>query len=115
MVRRVREMLRLQTQPGSMAIDTSSLACNRTVQEVSRIELKAWFGRRDLERPSTLRIGQPRGWLQARASAIENPVVIVSAPVLQLHVVHRDARADCRRLAEVERRPLHGREFAGRN
>jgi hypothetical protein len=41
--------------------------------------------------------------------------VVVAGAVLQLRIVGADARADCRRLAEIERRACDRRELTGRN
>src|SRR5262245_15501847 len=115
MVRRVWIVLGFEAQAGSMLVDAAAFAGDRTVQEVAGIKLKPRFGRGDVERSPTLWIDHSRRGLKPIASAIQHPVVVVSAPVLQLDVDRVYARTDRRRLLEIERRPLHRRELSGWN
>src|SRR5437870_2175563 len=115
MIRRVGEVLGLQAEPASQAVDLASLADDRAVEGVPRVELEAGLCRQHLEDPSGYRSDERRRGDQAGALAIEDPVVIVAAREGELLVACADARADRRRLPEVHRRPRDSAQLAGRD
>src|SRR5256712_8973994 len=115
MIRRVGEVLGLQAGPVSQAVDLASLADDRAVEGVPRVESEAGLCRQHLEDPSGYRSDERRRGDQAGALAIEDPVVIVAAREGELLVACADARADRRRLPEVHRRPRDSAQLAGRD
>src|SRR4030095_736590 len=102
MVRRVGEMLRLETEARSVLIDAARLAGDRSVQKIPGVELESRLRRRDVEGTATRRIDDARGVWKRAARAVQYEVVVVSLAVLELLVIAADARADARRLPEVE-------------
>src|SRR5262249_16835884 len=115
LVRRVRIVLRLEAETGAVTIDVAALALDRAVEEIARVELQAWLGRRDLHRTPALRIRQSRRELEAGSLPFQHPVVIVALAVLELLIAVLDARADDGRPTEVERRAADVRELTPRN
>ena len=115
LVRRIRVVLRLQAEAAAALVRTSALSLQLPVEKIARVELHARFGGRDLEGPAGLRLDDSRGAAQAAGRAVQHPVVIVAAAVLQLRIRLIDARADRGRLAEIERRAFNRRELARRN
>src|SRR5436190_8994847 len=100
MVRRIGEMLGLETEAGAA---TESVAGG--VEVVTRVELQTRLRRGDLQRASRCRLDDERRPAQRRA-AVEHEVVIVPVPAAKLLVIGVDPRADRGRRAEVERRAL---------
>ena len=85
------------------------------VEVVAGVELHARLGRRDVERAAARRLDDAARRDAAPAAAVQDEVVIVAAAAANLLVVGVDARADRRRLPEVERRAGDRRELAGRD
>src|SRR5947207_542645 len=100
-------MLRLQTEAVALLIDTSLLARDRAVEKVARVELQSRLGGRDVEGATGRGIDHACGVLKAFTGTRQDEVVVVAEAVPELLVLFPDARADCRRLAEVEWRTGH--------
>src|SRR2546428_1441452 len=115
MIRRVGKVLAPQRERPWQAVALASLADDRAVEGVPRVELEAGLRRQHLEDPSGYRSDERRRGDQAGALAIEDPVVIVAAREGELFVARADARADRRRLPEVHRRPRDSAQLAGRD
>src|SRR5688572_25639614 len=81
---------------------------------IARIKLYSWFGCRDLQPPATRRVGRHGGEFQVVALVVQHPVMVVTQPRLDLWMFVVDTLADFARRCEVERRPAHAHEFAGR-
>src|SRR6185436_690845 len=79
------------------------------------IKLQARFRSRDIKCSPALWIDKASRRLKTAARAIQYPVVIVPAPAFQLDVVRVYARANRCRLLKIERCPLYGGEFTGRD
>src|SRR5262249_3614466 len=60
LVRRIRVVLRLQTEPEAPVVHLAALAVDRAVEEVARVELHARLGGHHLERATRRRIGDTR-------------------------------------------------------
>src|SRR5438067_8545883 len=118
MVRRNGEMLCLQCQPITEAIDGAAFAGDAAVEKIAGIKLQAWLGGGDLHRATTRGFDDARGEYQGvcgRAAAIQNEVVIVAVAVANLRVLSLIySRSDRSWRPEVERRALHGCDLARR-
>src|SRR5207247_5168349 len=108
--RRVGKVLCLQAQAVAVFVDVTGFAGDRAVEEVPGIELHTRLGRGHVERAAAVRIDEPCRVADA-GSAVQYPVVMVALAVTEVDVVGVDARANRRRLAEVERCALDGREL----
>src|SRR5256712_12591319 len=115
MIRRVGKVLAPQRERPWQAVALASLADDRAVEGVPRVELEAGLRRQHLEDPSGYRSDERRRGDQAGALAMEDPVVIVAAREGELLVACADARADRRRLPEVHWRPRDSAQLAGRD
>ena len=102
-------------KPDRLAYTLPPLPGKRPVQEVARVELNAGFGGQHFHHPPGLRLVDSRREGQRASAAGQNEVVIVAAAELELLVVLVDPGADGRRLAEIERRPFHAAQLAGRD
>src|SRR6185437_7742467 len=115
MVRRVREMLRLQAEAIPQRILRTRPALERAVEEVARVELHARLRRFDAQHAAASRvIYLCRGVKYTHLSA-QNPVMVVTTPELQLLVVRIDALANYVRAREVERRSRDRGKLPRRN
>src|SRR3954470_2879304 len=103
MIRRIRKVLRLETQTSPPTVGPAALSGD-SAEEIPGIELNAGLRCRDLEGAAALRIDEPRRRLQPRAATVNHPVVIVAAAVFQLPIVLVNTGADWRGLAKVEGR-----------
>src|SRR3954464_3517960 len=54
LVRRVREMLRLEAQPAAMRVDVTSLPLDRAVKKIARVELQPRLGGANLQGAAAL-------------------------------------------------------------
>src|SRR5690242_5063487 len=109
MVRRIREVLRLEAESEPVTVDHSTFPVDGTIEEVAGVELDTWLVRGDVERAAARRLDDARRMPLPRTCSIEHEVVIVPTRNLQLLVRLGDTRTDRGRLAEVERGTLHGR------
>src|SRR6266487_2739440 len=108
-------MLGLETEAGAVRVYPPALPRDRAVEEVARVELHPRLSRADIQRAPAARFYQPAGVRETRCLPVEHPVVIVATSIPQLRVVLRDARADRRWRAEIERRAGDCCDRAGRN
>ena len=117
MIRRVREVLRLEAEARALPVDAPALALERAVEEVARCRTARrarWSRRRACGRSSARRTRA--AGCSPRAGPVQHPVVIVAVAVLQL----RDSSASMRAPIAVGLRksngvPVHRCELAGRN
>ena len=115
MIRRIREVLRLQAEAVAALVDVAFLSGDGAVEKISRVELDAGLRGRDLQHATARGFVDARGQTEAVAFPVDHKVVIVAVAEDQLLVAVVDARADLRRRGEVERRALDRAKFAGRN
>jgi len=108
-------VLRLEGEAVALAVGSAARAAGAAVEVVAGVELEARLGRQHLERPPRARVLDERGAHEPGARPVEHEVVVVAAGEQELGVAVAQALADPGGPAEVERRPLDGRELAGRD
>src|SRR5205814_3603699 len=114
-VRRIREVLRLQAKCRAMAVNLSTLAVNRAVEEVASIELNPGLGGEDLHDAPGFRLRDSRGERQAGAGTIQDKIVIVAPAEFQLFVGIVNTGSDGGGPAEVEGCAFDLAQLAGRD
>src|SRR4051794_35198513 len=113
MVRRVREMLRLQAEAGPETIRVTALSFYAAVEEVSGVELNARLRGGYIECSTGRRIDHVNHRPETPHLSVQYEIVIVALAALKLFVVRVNTFAYIVGLAEVERRSLHRLELAG--
>src|SRR5262245_7149180 len=108
-------MLGLQTEAPALLVDDSGFSGNRTVEEISGIELQARFGRRYIEHAARRRFEDASRMNEPVVRAVQDKVVVVSFSELQLFVFKSDSSADLHGPQEIERRYGDRREHASGN
>src|SRR5215468_4547911 len=117
MIRRVREVLRLQAQSITTPINLPFLARKRPIQEVAGIKLHARLIGQHLKDTSARGIVNFRSRRETfrkipnrseNVLAVEHPVVIVTVALFYLLVIVVDSRAHGSGFAKIERRSFNG-------
>ena len=110
-------MMRLEAETTSARIRVAVLSHHLPVEEVPGVELYARLCGRHIERAPAGRLRHMRGVNEPATSrgSVQHERVVVTVAVLQLLVRLIDARANRRRLAEVERRSRDRRQSARRD
>src|SRR5438045_2544814 len=104
MVRRVREVLRLEAHAVALPIREAARAEQASIEKIARVELDPGLGRLDVEDAAAARVDESgrrverAGWRSRRH--VEDPVVVVAASQQQLRVAATDPSADRRRPTE---------------
>src|ERR1700733_7091792 len=96
MIRRIREVLRLQTKPGPALVYLAAFALDRAVQGIAGIKLNAWLSRIDFQCASAFRLFYARRQRQPGTAFVQHPVMVVASAEFQLLVILVDARANGR-------------------
>src|SRR6202165_4844859 len=86
-VGRVRKMLRLQAKCESPVVDAAFFSGDRSVEEVSRVELQSRFGREHLQNPASGRLVRFGRLGQLTRRMIQHEVVVVPLAQTQLGIV----------------------------
>src|ERR1700756_3932868 len=99
-------MLRFQAERVALLVDLAFLTMRRAVKKIPRIKLDSRLCRQNLQDTPALRIARHSRQLNPRKSglSVENPVVIVAPPKLQLLVLSVDPLADRHRPSEIKQR-----------
>src|SRR5579859_6376135 len=108
-IRRIREMLRLQAERIALFVNLAALPVRGPVQKIPRVKLDARLRRQHFQDAPALRIARHSRQLNPRKSrlTIQNPVVIVPPPKFQLLVRSVDSLADRHRVREIKRRVFY--------
>ena len=116
MVRAIGEVLRFQREGTVFAVATAD-ADGGTVEEAGGVNLHPRLGGQTFQRAPAVGIVNARSKLGLRGVAVlvQHPVLVVAIRNGELLIFLPNARADCGRLAEVERGALHGRELSERD
>src|ERR1700758_5282294 len=105
MIGGVREMLCFEAKCRVSRISDSSLALDRTIQEIAGIELETRFCRQHLKYTPACRVVHLGGFRQSLATAINHEImVIASMAQAKLLVVGVNAFADSMGLQKIKRR-----------
>jgi len=106
MVQRVRKMLRLQAKGKSPVIDPALFSRNRSVEEVSGIELHARLGCEHAQNPASGRLIHFCCLGQSAGRMIHYKVVVVAMAEMKLLIVRFDPFSNRMRRSKVERGTL---------
>src|SRR5579862_4389426 len=96
-------MLRFHAKPVAELVNPAALAGEGPIQKVAGVELQARFSGEDFQNTAAGRFSDAGQERQFAEPFVEDPVVIVALPELELFIVLVNAGADGGRLAEVER------------
>lgn len=108
-------MLGLEAEPKAMFVLLAPFTHVCTVEEIARIELYAGLGRQHFHNTAArFLIGSGCQAKRVR-SLVQNPVVIVPSPVLELIVRIINTGTDCSCSCEIHRRPFHAFQLASRD
>src|SRR5690606_12863060 len=114
-IRSVRKHLRLKTKAVGLPVHAPTLADAGGIQEISRIELHAGRAREQLQHAPGLWIFDASGRSQLPGLAVDDEIVIVAAPEMELLIGSiANAFADGAWLAKIELRARHRAALAGR-
>src|SRR5678816_2940766 len=110
-------MVSLEAKPASPRVRVAVLSHHLPVEEVPGVELYARLCGRHVERAPGGRLRHMRGVNEPATSrgSVQHERMVVTVAVLQLLARLIDARANRRRLAEVERRSRDRRQLARRD
>lgn len=108
MIRRIRKVLRLETEARALLVDAALFSLNTAIQKVAGIKLYSRFRRVYLEHSSRYRFADARGKLEGIVCPVDHKIVVVSP--CQGHLVKRriNMSAYGSGRSQVERGPLHG-------
>src|SRR5580704_7510058 len=115
MIGRVRKVLCLQTQGRMQLIGFAAFTFDRSVQEVSTVELDSRLISQNFQQAPARWIIELRGFPQRSTFTIEDPVVVVAMAAMNLFIVGVNPRADSCGLAKIKRSRFHRFQFASRN
>jgi hypothetical protein len=117
MIRRIRIVLRLQTETIAPFVDMTVLAGNSAVKKIPRVELNRRLRGPDFECAAAGGLVNTRRQYQAVLFrlGIEDEIVIITVPKNHLFVRIFDACAHLRGSGEIERCAFDGTKFAGRD
>src|ERR1019366_789156 len=113
LIRRIGIMLGFETEGRVLRIDLAALAGEGAVEEIAGVELNARLGGEHFHHAAGGGPFDARRESEARAFAIDHPIVVVAMAELELFVVLVGARADGGGLGEIEGRAGDGLELAG--
>src|SRR5579859_1040607 len=115
MMGRVREMLSLQAETGPLLVDHAMFSLERAIEKVSGVDLNPGLIGSHAQDASAGGFVNFGGLGQTLSAAIDYPILVVAARDAKWFVIGVDTLSDARGLAEIQRGPCHGLEFAGRN
>src|SRR6266478_950717 len=101
-VGRVREMLGFEAKCESPVVNAAFFSGDRSVEEVSRVELQSWFSREHLQNPASGRLIHFGRLRQMAWRMIQHEVVVVPLAEAQLGVVHIDPLSEGMRGSKIE-------------
>src|SRR4051794_9791604 len=90
MVRRIRKMLRFETKSRSVRVITSSLARDRRIKKITRIELNTRLGRPDLQNAAAAGLVNGCRERQIVPGFVQHPIMVVTFAEPQLFVIETD-------------------------
>src|ERR1700761_1382370 len=102
MMWRIGKMLGLKTKTRAERIGDSALSDHVTLQMIPRIELDGRLRRQQLEHTTGGRMHHPGCRCKFTIRAVQDVVMVVAKPQLQLFVVGIDPLADPGRAREIE-------------